>query len=165
VVTRPPAGADDLVLAARADGVRGVLDDRHVRADRRADLGHRQREAGEVHGHHGARAVRERRLQRGRADIPGRGVDVGEARRRADVRGAVGARGERDRAREQLVALAEARGPGGGVQRGGAGGECDGVRRLDHPRELRLEGREGGTLGEPLAAEHVDDGLHVVLVD
>ena len=34
-----------------ADGVGGVLDDRHVRPDGRAELGHRQRQPGEVHGH------------------------------------------------------------------------------------------------------------------
>ena len=43
-------------------------------------------------------------------------IDVGEARRRADVGGAVGAGGEGDRAGHELVALGEPGGEGGAVQ-------------------------------------------------
>ena len=119
--------------ASRAPArVRGVLDDRHVRA--RPPRGSRRRAPAGPRSGPGRRracaASRAAATVRG-ADVPGRALDVGERRRRAEVGRAVGARRERDRARDAARRPGPARRrPPRACSAGGAGGEGDGVGRV-----------------------------------
>ena len=73
-------------------------------------------------------------------------IDVGEATVGPDVGAAVGARGERHRARDQLVAGTQPRREGGGVQRRRARREGDRVRRAARLGERLLEMTDLGPL-------------------
>ena len=85
------------------------------------------------------------------ADVPGGGLDVGEGRRGVEVGGAVGARRERDRARDHLVAVAHAGHGRGGVEARGARGEGHGVGRVAGGGEGLLERVDRRALRQPVA--------------
>ena len=133
-----PARADRLVVGVGAQRVRGVLDDRDVRARRASRISRDRRgQAGEVHRHDDPRARRSapRRPSRALTFQVSRSMSA-NARRRAEVGAAVRAGGERDRARQQLVA--RRRRPAANaarVQRRRARGERDRVRRVARLRE------------------------------
>ena len=160
------AGADGLVGLARADRVGGVLDDRDIGPDRGADLGDRGGKArpdargrpSACVGVSAAAIVSALTFQVSGSMSANAGVAPG-------VGAAVRARRKRDRARQQLVARTEAGGDRGAVQRRRAGRVRDRERHVADRRHGLLERRNGGALREPVAAQRLDDGRHVVVLD
>ncbi len=117
--TRPPSPKREEVLRreeaerrgdarrdpGRAEGLRGVLDDRQAEPPQRLD---RRRAAEQVHGHDRLRPLRDPPLDVGRVEVQRRRVDVGEDGRRAAPGDRLGGRVERERRADDLVALADA---------------------------------------------------------
>ena len=138
---RRGARAADLAAAVlAADGLAGVLDDRQpVLLRDRAERVHVARVAEDVHWEDGPCARRDRGLDGGRVEHVGLGIDVGEDRRRALVEDAVGRGDERDRRRDDLVALADAGGAHEQVEAGRAARDRDGVLAVAERRERLLE--------------------------
>ena len=161
--------ADRADLAAahgRLDGVGGVLDDRDLATlDRRLDGVHVARPAGEVHRHHRPRARRDRRLDVRRVDVQRLGVDVGEPRRGAGVEDRVHRCRPGERARDHLVARADPGDPERQVQRVGARGRGDGVRRAGVLREALLELGDPRAGRQPARLERRDDRVDLGSAD
>jgi hypothetical protein len=155
------AGADRATFIGGPGGVGGVLQDLDVLAagpaEHRADTVEIRGLTGEVDRDDRLGARRERRAQRGRVQVPGRGVDVGEDRLRPGgdrhVRGGGPGEGRDD----DLVPLGQAHGEEADMEGAGAGGEGEGVLRPVGCRELLLElgGQRAG--GDPPGLEAADD--------
>ncbi len=107
-------------------------------ATQRVELG---RVAEDVDRDERLRPRRDRRLDRGRVEVEGVRVDVGEDRRRALVDRAVRRRDERVRRRDHLVARPDAGEAHAEVQPGRARRDRRAVRRADRVGEHRLEPR------------------------
>src|SRR5438034_1345508 len=97
------AGTDGLTVGGRAERVGRILDDPYWRVERRAQLANRCRETCEMNGDDELRRTAHRRANGLRRHVESGWIDVGEARRRTEIRAAVGARCERERARHELV--------------------------------------------------------------
>ena len=157
---RVAVGAHDAALAARAERLGGVLDDRDAvpRGDG-VELLDPARQAEDVHRHDGPGARGDRRLDGRGIEVEGRGVDVREDGLRPLVERAVGRRDERERARDHLVARAGAGEPHAEVQAGGAAGDGDGVAGADGRGERLLELAQHRAERELAGAQHLEDEL------
>ncbi len=160
-----PARADGLIVGSSPQRVGRILDYHH--AGRRAPPGSRATGAGRPAKWTGTTtfvpSVAAPRDCRG-ADVPRLGLDVGEARRRPEVGAAVGAGGKGDRTGEQLVAGPYAGGERRRVKGRRARGEGNRVWDLAGVSQRLLERLDFGALGQPVAAQDLNDCLDVALV-
>ena len=164
-------GAVDVALD-RADRVTGVLDDGEaVGARQLGDRGHVRALPGEVHREDDPRfqapALRlgDRRGEMGGFHEAALGIDVGEHHLGAAEARGIGGGDEGDGGHDHGLAGLQLEREAGQVQRRGAVGAADGVRGARALRERRLEAADGGTGGEPVAAQNRAHRLDVVLVD
>ena len=149
---RVAAAADRHAVGVdRAERLAGVLDDRQAEPLERRQVG---REAEDVHRQQRLRALRDRGRGGRRVEVERDRVDVGEHRPRALVEHRVGRGDERERARDDLVALLHADRPQREVQAGGAARDRAGVRRRRAaPRTpARTRARAGRATAGPSAA-------------
>ena len=121
--------------------------------------------AGEVDGDQRAAAAIEGGRHRIGVEQTGVGVDVGEAHPRPEVERGGGRRGKGERRREQRVPRPHAGGHVGGVKRGGARVDRHGVPGSALLGQRSLEGLHGGAGGQPVAAQHLDHGSDIALVE
>jgi hypothetical protein len=124
----------------RANRLRGILDNRHTSGggggDDRIHLGG---QAEQVNRKERPGARRDRRAERVGPDVVRVEIDVDEHRPRADPRDGAGAREERVRGGDDLVAGADATRHQREQQRVGAGRHGDRVAHAEHRRHLALE--------------------------
>ena len=152
--------AGPVALEGRPEGLGGVLDQRDPmpvgQLPEGAQVGGL---AEDVDGHHGPRALRDRRLGRVRVEAQGHRVDVGEHRRRAAACDRLGGREERVGGGHDLVPGADAERLQAQLERIGA--VCDGHRVpvADRRRHLHLERPHVGAEDEPAGVDHVADEL------
>jgi hypothetical protein len=158
-------GADRPAVVGRADRVRRVAD--HHRVDPLGDLAQRVvlgRVAGVVDRADRPGLLGDQRLDRGRVDVRGLVLDVGEEHRGAEHhRGRRGGH-ERHRRRDDLVAGLHPGGRVRGVQRGRPVGDGD-RGRARHGGDVGLELGDPWAGGEPVAGQRRDHGFDVGAVD
>ncbi len=148
------------------DRVGGVLDGAQtVLGGDRAQRVHVARAAGEVHGHQGAGAARDRPPRGLGIEVERTRVDVGEDRRRARVEDRVDRRRPGERARHHLVAGADVGGDERQVQRLGARRRRDRIRHPGALREALLELGGARPRREPAGAQGGHDRLHLLVPD
>ena len=135
----------------RAERLAGVLDDRQPQALERRDVG---RIAEDVHRQQRRRPRADRGARRGWVDVQGRSVDVGEHGRGTLVDDCVGARHERERARHDFVAVADAGGAKREMQAGGADSRPRSRARPEPAGERSLELRQAWAQREMARAQH-----------
>ena len=123
-----PATAAARALPVGADGLGAVFDQRQpvLLADR-SQARHVRALPEQVDRHDGARARRDRGLDRSRVDVEGVGLDIHEHRGGAAVRDRFGGADKGERAGDDLVARADPKGSQSEVQRVGAVGDRYGV--------------------------------------
>jgi hypothetical protein len=158
----PAAAHRRAVGVDRAERLAGVLHDREAVA---LERGHVGRVAEDVHGQQRARAPRDRGRRGVRVQVERDGVDVGEHRSRALVENRVGRGDERERRRDDLLALPHADRAQREVQPGRAG--RDGARVADpKPRgEGRLECGHARPEGELAGAQDLQHELLLARAD
>ena len=161
-----PVRADRPARPAGADRVRGVLDDEQpMTVAQLVDAIEVDRVPGEVHGHQRARPRADQRLGVVEVDQAGARVGVDEHRDAAVVDHGVGARHERDRGKQHLVALLDAADPQRERQAGGAGGEAADVPNTDVRGEPLLERRDLRPHREPPAPDRVEQLGDLLVAD
>ena len=152
---RVPAPADRAAVGvARAERLAGVLDDRQARSA--LERGHVGRVAEDVHRQQRRRALGHRRRGGLRVEVQRHRVDVGEHRPRALVQHGVGRGDERERARDDLVAVAHADRAQRQVQPGGAAGDRAGVRRAERARRSAARTPHARPERELARAQHLE---------
>ena len=115
--------------------------------------------AEDVDGHHGPRALRDRRLGRVRVEAQGHRVDVGEHRRRAAACDRLSGRVERERGADDLVARADLERVEHEHERVGAVGAADRVLHAELLGGLALERLDLGAEDEATALERARERL------
>jgi hypothetical protein len=111
------------------------------------------------------RPLGHRGLDRGGVEVERAPVDVREDGGGAFVEEAVGARGERVRRRDHLVARADAGGDAEKMEAGRAGRDGGGERRADPLRKQLLEAVDRRAEREPPRAQDLEDELLLPLAD
>ena len=155
------------VVDARADRLGAVLDQHEpVLVAQLAQRRHVGGVAAEVHRDDRPRARRDAARDVLGVDVEVvRAAHVAQHRLGADVAGGAGARHERERGHDHLVARADAGRQAGEVQRGGAAGDRHRVGRADVVGERLLEGLRARAHRQPAGLQAVEHGLHVLLGD
>ena len=152
--------SDGLAVPARADRVRGVLDDRdpvaHAEPGELVDV---DGPAAEVHRDERARARSREVVGVREVDEPRPRVAVDEDRRRAAMLDDVCAGGERVGRDEHLVAGSDVEEHEGERHPGGARVQAAHERRLDVVRQQLLEPRDLRPARQPAGAQGVEDLL------
>ncbi len=158
--------ADRTLVPCRADRVRGVLDHRHpVLVAQGVEAVEVERAPAEVHAQHRAGARAEQSLDVVDVDQPGRRIDVGEHRRRAQHLDDVRAGGERQRRQDHLGVRADPRHPQRDQQRPGRRRRAAHVRPFQAFGQMGLEGGHARPAGDPPGSQRLDDGLDLLLAD
>ncbi len=155
------------VVHARADRLGAVLDQHEpVLVAQRPQRGHVGRIAAEVHRHDRARARGDAARDVRRVDVEVvRAAHVAQHRLGAHVARGAGARDERERRHDHLVARADPRRQAGEVQGRGAARDGHRVRRAHEVGERLLERLRARAHRQPAGLQAVEHGLHVLLGD
>lgn len=155
-----------------SERVSGVFDDHCADAiGDGADVAERGDVAGEVDGQDDLGTaplgleLRDAPLERGHGEEAGVGLDIDKHGLAAGIADGVCGGDEGDVRGEADVGLAHAGCEAGEVQRGGAIGDGDGVASPCLHTERLFEALHARPLGQPVAAEGLDDGGDVVVVD
>ena len=158
-----PARADrDAVGVHGAERLAGVLDDRQAERLERRQVGG---EAEDVDGQDRRRARRDRGRRGRRVEVQRARVDVGEDRPRALVDRGVRARDERERRRDDLVAVAHADRAQREVQAGGAARDRARVRDAEARRERLLERGHARAERQLAGAQDLADRLRLLVAE
>ncbi len=162
-------------FGARADGTApvlgagpagGVLDHGDaVRPDGGPDAVQVDRHPALVDRDHRPGPPGEQRFDGGGGEVAGGPVDLREHRHRTGVGDGVGGGDEGERGDDHLVPRTDARADQRQVQRGGAGGDRDGVLDAEVLGEGPLEGGDPGALGHPAGADRLGGGLGLLLAE
>ena len=146
--------------------MRRVFDERQAMPiGQRAERRHLDRPSAEVHRHDRPCARGHGRGRRGRRQVPGGGIDVGKARRRAGVDGDVGRRAEGERRRDHLVARSDLERQQRQMQGRGARVQRQRMRRAGVGGKRRLELPYPRSGREPARLERGDDLVDLATAD